>query len=215
MSLRGKAAKGGSGVKASLFIVLLMLAPAAAGAQVAPPPPSGRPPVGDVRLAPRATTVDEITILPRATCLAPKQDPDIPPPKIVSTFPAPGDVVRPGLLVVRLTFDRPMSCDGFLFSDPTYDVACPRVLQDMLLSLDRRTIRTICHVPPVTAFSLWVNGNPASGLRPNLKNQFISLAGWPAEPKRITFLSSNDKPARTLRDALLEDPTPGIAGLRR
>ena len=84
----------------------------------------------------------------------------------------------------------------------------------MLLSLDRLTIRTICHPRPSSTFSLWINENPASGPRPNLTNQFISLAGWPVEPLRLAFSTSNGKPARTLREALLEDPNPGIAGLR-
>jgi hypothetical protein len=204
-------AEGERTVKAILAIVLLLL-PGAAMAQVAPPPPSGRPPVGVTRLAPH--TVDEIAILPRATCLAPSQDPNVPPPKIVSTFPAQGDIVRPGVLVVRITFDRPMSCDGFVFSDPILDQACPKDRQDLLLSLDRKTVRTICHPPPVGAFSLWLNENPASGPRPNLKNQFISLTGWPAQPFRLTFSTSNGKRVRTLREALLEDPNPGIANLQ-
>lgn len=211
---RGKVTKGEHTVKAILPILLLMLQPGVVMAQVAPPPPSGRPPVGAVRLAPRVT-VDEVVVLPRAACLAPKQDPDVAPPKIVSTFPAQGDVVRPGVLVVRITFDRPMSCDGFFFSDPILNQACRKIEQDMLLSLDRMTVRTICHPPGSSTFSLWLNENPASGPRPNLKNQFISLAGWPAQPLRLEFSTSGARRVRTLREALLEDPNPGIANLQR
>jgi hypothetical protein len=200
-------------MRAIFSIILLMLAPEVAFAQVGPATPTVRPPVGELRLAPRTPTVDEVTVLPRASCLAPKQDPEVPPPKIVSTFPASGDVVRPGVLVVRITFDRPMSCDGFFFSDPILDQACPKNTQDMLLSLDRLTIRTICHVPGSSTFSLWLNENPASGPRPNLTNQFISLAGRPSEPLRLAFSTSSARPAHTLREALLEDPNPGIAGL--
>ena len=33
-------------------------------------------------------------------------------PKVVSAFPGKGDVIRPGLLVMRVTFDQPMACEG-------------------------------------------------------------------------------------------------------
>jgi hypothetical protein len=207
-------------MRASLSVLLLALAPLSAAAQIAPRPPATRPPVGAVRLAPRESTVDEITIMPRAVCRSPKKDPDVPPPKIVSTFPGPDDVVRPGVVVVRVTFDRPMSCDGFFFTDKVLDrstdtlfeKACPDGVQDLLLSLDRLTIRTVCHLRAVSRYSLWMNDRPASGPRLNLTNQFISLAGWPVDPYQLNFFTNNGRPVRTIREALHEDPHPGIPG---
>jgi hypothetical protein len=176
--------------------------------------PQARPPVGVLRLPPRpATTVEEITVLPRAVCLPPKKDPDVPPPKIVDSFPANGSNLRPGLVVIRVTFDRPMSCEGFIFSDPLLSMACPPRLQDMLLSFDRLTIRTVCRLQALSRFSLLLNQAPDNGPNRGARNTFESLAGWPAPAYKIGFTTSNAPSVRTIREALLEDPRPGVKGL--
>jgi hypothetical protein len=81
-----------------------------------------------------ANTVAELRILPHAEYLPAKRDIAVRPPRIVSTFPRQGRTVRPGLLVVRITFDRPMTCDGALHNDETLMPACSDGRQDLILS---------------------------------------------------------------------------------
>jgi hypothetical protein len=122
-------------------------------------------------------------------------------------------VLRPGLVVVRVTFDKPMSCEGFFFSDPLFPTACPTRRQDLLLSLDRLTIRTVCRLQPSSRYSLMMNQSPENGPDRGAKNLFESLAGWPSPAYEFRFNTSNAAPARTIREALKEDPRPGVARL--
>jgi hypothetical protein len=201
-------------VKTTALALAALLTPLAASAQLLPGPPNGRPSVGQLRMpSVPATTVSEITVLPRAVCLPPSRDDSVPPPKIVDSFPANGAVLRPGLVVVRVTFDRPMSCEGFFFSDPLHSVACPHHRQDMLLSLDRRTIRTVCRLDAGRIYTLILNDAPANGPERDARNVFESLTGSAASPYEVKFNTSSGEPVRTVREALLEDPRPGVEGL--
>jgi hypothetical protein len=144
--------------------------------------------------------LSEVTVAPPARCLEARNppDPQIPHPKIVSSFPAPGAVVRPGLLVLRVTFDLPMSCGGMFLADAPLRDPCPRQAQDLILSYDRRTIQTVCQLDRNTRYGVRMNRGP--GLR------FVSLAGWPSDPYELTFSSSSDGEITSLEDALAEDP---------
>ncbi|HEX3700507.1 MAG TPA: hypothetical protein VHV27_07520 [Phenylobacterium sp.] len=144
--------------------------------------------------------VAELRVMPHAACLDAKRDFSIPPPKIVSTFPQRGAVVRPGVLLVRITFDRPMTCAGFLQEDqPLLDPCSPK-LQTFVLSFDRRTVRTICVAAPKSHFGLWLNrGAPGPAL-------FQSLAGWTPTSYELTFSTSDEPLATSVRDALVQDP---------
>ena len=69
-------------------------------------------------------------------------------PRVVSAFPGKGDVVRPGLLIVRVTFDQKMVCDGGFQESPPLAYPAGPDPPHMLLSSDRLTIRTVRHVGP-------------------------------------------------------------------
>ena len=79
--------------------------------------------------AARRATLSELTVSPPRKCLEPRRpaDPDIPPPKVVSTYPAKGAVVRPGVLVLRLTFDLPMGCEIEVVSPADYPHSLPLI----------------------------------------------------------------------------------------
>ena len=104
---------------------------------------------------------DQSTRRGDAECLPAKRDIAVRPPRIVSTFPPQGRTVRPGLAVVRITFDRPMTCDGALHNDETLMPACSDGRQDLILSFDRLALRTVCVAPPNGRFGRWLNGPAA------------------------------------------------------
>ena len=97
---------------------------------------------------------EELTVTAQATCLDPKPDSFAVRPKIVSTFPANGAMVRPGVLVLRITFDQPMSCKGFFTGIPKLRNPCPLEHQHWVLSFDRKTIRTVCRADGVGAYGV-------------------------------------------------------------
>jgi hypothetical protein len=118
-------------------------------------------------------------------------------PKIVSTFPAKGAVVAPGVLVMRVTFDKPMACAGVFGDDPPYHNPCPGRIQHMLLSYDRLTVRTACVVEPNATYGAWISsGNEAD---------FISLTGATSSQYEFRFTTSAAAPVTTVCEALTED----------
>jgi hypothetical protein len=155
----------------------------------AAPAPDSAPPIPDA---------EELTVTPEAACLAPKPDNFAPRPKIVSTFPANGATVRPGVLVVRVTFDQPMSCKGFFTSIPKLKDPCPGGHQQWIVSFDRRTIRTVCHADGNVIYGIGVSDNPDA--------TFISLAGKPLEPYEFRFATTVAPDVLSTSEALDQDP---------
>jgi hypothetical protein len=143
--------------------------------------------------------VSELTVVAKLKCLEPERgDGRATRPKVVSSFPAKGEVVRPGLLVVRVTFDQPMTCDGFFLRDPRRQSPCPQDSQEMLLSYDRRTVRTVCVVQPAVEYGLSLSEDP------NAKS-FVGLSGLPSMPYRVDFVTSEGPAVTTVCDALAQD----------
>jgi len=118
-------------------------------------------------------------------------------PKVVSTFPAQGQAIRPGLVVVRVTFDQPVVCAGGLSDDPPLANPCPEAVQHMVLAFDHRTVRTVCLVDPGKLYSVRLNWNPA--------NSFKNLDGVLGEPHQLRFSTSMDPPVTDVCEALRED----------
>lgn len=168
---------------------------AAAGSAVRHPP---APPV-----SPETTTVDELSVMPSASCLQPRNEPQAQPPRVVSSFPANGAVVRPGVLVLRVTFDQPMSCKGFFAAGAQARSPCPLDTQYWVLSYDRRTIRTVCHTELNTHYGLRLSDRSVDGTS---KATFVSLAGKRLPPYVINFDTSSDRPVSTPSDSINEDP---------
>lgn len=144
-------------------------------------------------------TVAELTVTAKIKCLAPDSGQGrAERPTVVSTFPEKGAVVRPGLLVVRVTFNQPMACDGVFTNAPPLQNPCPGPSREMLLSYDRRTVRTVCVVEPNAQYGLWLNQSPTS-------HAFLGLGGLPSEAHRLTFSTSAAPAVGTICEALTED----------
>jgi hypothetical protein len=121
------------------------------------------------------------------------------PPKVVATFPADGAVVQPGILVVRVTFDGPMSCDASFEGHSDLPNPCPGRWREATLSQDRRSFRTVCEVKANTRYRLTLHS-------------FRNGRGL-ATPAYVTFSTSGSAPIGTIQQALAEDPAfPVLAG---
>ena len=158
-----------------------------------------------------AQTVSPVTAKPAAKCLRPRHPPDksIPEPVVVSTFPPRGAVVRPGILVLRITFNVAMSCDGIFLTSPPLEKPCGEArVQDMRLSYDRMTIRMKCTVAPNRRYGLRLNNDPEHDqLKPSTlqKVNFASLAGSALQPFELTFSTSSCPDVISVEAAERED----------
>ncbi len=157
---------------------------------------------GIVWSQPGNTTVSELTVVAPIKCAT---APTLPErswgtrPKVVSAFPEPGATVRPGLVILRLTFDQPMACEvGFA---PAAGGKLPRMPETpiVLLSSDRKTIRTVVQVEPATSYGAMTGPDTAFG-------PFKSLSGTPAETHTFRFTTSAGPRANTTCEALIQDP---------
>jgi hypothetical protein len=168
-------------------------------AAAAPPPVANSATTVSELIVTATKTVSELTVTPKIKCLKPDAGSGrMNRPRIVSSYPAKGDVVRPGLLVVRVTFDQPMACDGLFTAAPPLEDPCPQTSQDLLLSLDRKTVRTVCLVAADTQYGLWVTQDPTA-------HSFIGLGGLPSESYRLNFATSSGSAVASICDAMLED----------
>lgn len=112
-------------------------------------------------------------------------------PKVVATFPADGAVVRPGVVVVRVTFDQPMACDASFDGVSDLPNPCPGRWREATLSQDRLSFRTVCEVKANTRYRMTLHS-------------FRNSHGL-AIPADITFSTSGSAPIVTIRQALAED----------
>lgn len=144
-------------------------------------------------------TLSELTVTARIKCLEPDRAADrADRPKVVSTYPQKNAVVRPGLLIVRVTFNQPMACDGSFSPDPPLEDPCPGFHRDMLLSYDRKTVRTVCIVEPNAQYGLRMSQDPTV-------NSFMGLSGLPSQPYRLDFSTSAEPAVTTVCEALTQD----------
>jgi hypothetical protein len=143
--------------------------------------------------------VSELVVTAKVKCLEPEKfNERAERPRVLSSYPARGAVVRPGLLVVRVTFDLPMACDGLFMRDAPRLNPCPGTPQQMLLSYDRRTVRTVCLVEPNAEYGLALSQDPNAG-------SFIGLGGLPSMPYRLDFTTSSAPAVTTVCEALAQD----------
>jgi hypothetical protein len=156
--------------------------------------PDPTPVSGLTVTARRATPLSGVTVTaPKCPKARNPADAGVPPPQLVSSFPANRSVVRPGLLVVRLTFDRPMTCDGLLDGHLTFLDPCPQPLSDPMISRDRRTFLTLCRVDGGKRYGLWLH-------------LFRSLAGRPAKPSELVFDTERTSRIGSVEEAIAQDP---------
>lgn len=166
--------------------------------------PPAKPPTSGATVSELVITatkmVSELTVTAKAKCLRPESGAGgrVQRPKVASVFPARGAVVRPGLLVVRITFDQPMACEGGLDAAPPLPNPCPRQDRQMLLSLDRRTVRTVCVVEPGTQYGFSLGQDPNAAT-------FVGLGGLPAEMAKVAFSTSAGPRVSEVCEALGED----------
>lgn len=148
----------------------------------------------------RPTRLSELMVREPSRCLPARSPPDkeVPAPRVIDSYPRNGAVVRPGVIVLRITFDLPMTCAGALLRVPGLENPCEGLNQPSVLSFDRRTVRVACFLNPATRYGVSINN--FNVLR------FIGLGGWPAKGLELRFETSNALPLKTISESLAQDP---------
>jgi hypothetical protein len=161
-------------MRAALLPLMLCLAAGPALAQTAKP--AGETP----------NAVSPVTIMP------PTQK-----PRVTATWPAAGQAVAPGVLVLKVTFDQQMTPRDFAYglgagADALQCLKTPRLLNDA------KTFVLLCTTLPGKTYTLNLNNDPG-GLAPA---GFSNLAENRAEPSQLTFSTLTGDPVTRLRDAV-------------
>ena len=156
----------------------------------------------------RTPTLSGVDVRAKAPCVIPRPHgaPDI-RPHVIDSYPRFGQTVPPGVMILHVTYDQPMSrCPVFLLSAGG-DVA--RLEQKLAWQTpDRRTLFFIVELQPREDYRLWLNAPWATGLkRWVLSRTFLSRYGTPAAPHMLAFSTSSGPPTETAQDVLRADPS--------
>ncbi len=161
--------------------VAAVAGPAAAqggqGAMTAPMPDYQRDPNAFINQPPGPET---------RVCLDEKPH-DGPAPRVISIMPAPGSMVRPGALVLSVTFDQPMACKANTAASP-FPIPCPGGGGAVLISPDRRTLTTVCEVEAGASYSMPLV-------------DFVGAGGARSERYDLAFTTSTGAPVKDARQA--------------
>ena len=103
-----------------------------------------------------------------------------PAPKVVRVMPAPGATVRPGSMVLSVTFDRPMACDANLQTSH-FPLPCPDGKGAVIISADRRTLTTVCQVEGGASYTMPIV-------------DFVADGGAKSERYELVFTTSTEAP---------------------
>jgi hypothetical protein len=171
-------------LRLSGLALLLGLAAGPVLAQTARPP--AKPP------AEAPTPVSPITVMPPTN-----------KPKVVATWPASGETIAPGVLVLKVVFDQQMTPRDFAYGlgtagDKLDCLKTPRLLND------NKTFVLLCTTLPGKTYAVALNPDAPDG------PAFSNLAENRAEPGSLTFTTGTGEPVTKLRDAI---KAAGLGGL--
>jgi len=113
-------------------------------------------------------------------------------PKVVKAMPAPGSVVRPGAMVLSITFDQPMACKANTADGSPFPVPCPGDKAAVVVAPDQRTLTTVCQVEAGASYSMPIDG-------------FVSAKGAKSQRYDLEFTTSTAEPVSSARQALAQE----------
>jgi hypothetical protein len=148
------------------------------GAMMAPTPDYQRDPNASINQPPDPNARPCLDAKPRLG----------PAPKVVRVMPAPGSVVRPGPMVLSVTFDQPMACKANQAVSP-FPIPCPGDGKAVLISPDQRTLTTVCVVEAGSAYSMPLV-------------DFVGGGGGRSERYDLAFTTSSGPPVTDARQAM-------------
>jgi len=177
----------------ALASAVLSLAAVPALAQDPPPvaPPVGAPPgmvaPQVVRPPPPGTTVSPVTVFPPTEA-----------PKLAKSYPAAGQTMSAGVLVMSVTFDQPMLATGFDFG-PASGGDQPHCLNTPRLLDDKKTFVLLCTTEPAKTYALTFNARPQGGSQ---GGGFQNVAEHRATPATLSFKTTDGEGPKNVHEAM-------------
>jgi hypothetical protein len=159
-------------MRASALALILCLAAGPVLAQASKPPRE------------EPTPVAPITVMPPTA-----------KPKVVSTWPAAGQAIAPGVLVLKVVFDQQMTPRDFAYGLGA-DGDAPSCLKTPRLLNDNKTFVLLCTTLPGKTYTIALNPGAPGG------PAFSNLAENRAEPGTLSFSTGTGEPVTKLRDAI-------------
>jgi hypothetical protein len=143
-------------------------------------------------LAQTAKPREEPTPVSPVTVMPPTQK-----PKVTATWPAAGEAVAPGVLVLKVVFDQQMAPRDFSYG-PGAGGETPECLKTPRLLNDAKTFVLLCRTLPGKTYAVSLNKTPSAGAA----GGFANLAENRAEPSELSFTTLAGDPVTKLRDAI-------------
>lgn len=155
-----------------LLALTVLLAAAGAQAQEAP------------------TAVSPVTVMPPGNA-----------PKVASSYPAEGQAVPPGVLVLKIAFDQKMDPKGWSYAPAADGAAQPDCVRTPRLLKDDKTFVLLCRVTSGKTYKVALNaegpGSPTQG-----RNRFVNQGDQPALAHVLSFEVVKGDPVTTVPRAM-------------
>lgn len=164
----------GANIKAMRAPALALVAGLCSGSALAAPPPA---------LPPQPPKeVSGLTVYARTD-----------PPKVTASYPAAGQALPAGVLILTVTFDQRMLETGFDIGSAAGGET-PQCLKTPRLLEDGKTFVLLCTVEPRKTYSVAFNAKPQGG--------FANVAEHRAEPSTLTFTTTDGEGPRSIGEAM-------------
>lgn len=134
------------------------------------------------------TAVSPVTVMPRTN-----------PPKVVSSYPAEGQAIAPGVLILKIAFDQKMTPKGWSYAAATDGADKPDCVATPRLLKDDKTFVLLCRVVSGKTYKVALNAD-----EPSTQNQgrFANQAENPAETHILSFQVVKGEPITTVPRAM-------------
>ena len=116
-------------------------------------------------------------------------------PSVVSTFPAAGAAIDPGVLVLKVTFDQHMDPEAWRYAKGGAEY--PNCLEKPRLLADGKTFVLLCTILSSRTYSVRFNEDGET-------SGFTGVGHRAAVPFELTFTTIKGRPVSNLPDALIK-----------
>jgi hypothetical protein len=139
--------------------------------------------------AAHAQTREEPTAVSPVTVMPPTN-----PPKVASSYPAEGQAIAPGVLILKVAFDQKMIAKGWSYAAAPDGADKPDCVTTPRLLKDDKTFVLLCRVVSGKTYKVALNATRPGG--------FANLAENPAETHVLSFQVVKGDPVTTVPRAM-------------
>lgn len=121
------------------------------------------------------------------------------PPKVASSYPAEGQAIPPGVLVLTVAFDQKMDPKGWSYAAAPDGAALPDCVRTPRLLKDDKTFVLLCRVTSGKTYKVALNAEGPGG---PARNRFANQGDNPAQTHILSFEVVKGEPVTTVPRAM-------------